>query len=174
MELTFAWLAAIDSLPNRPALLRKDFIVDEYQIYEARVYGADTLLLIVASLTEQQLVEYLALARSLGMEPLVEVNNDKEMDIAINCGARIIGINNRNLHNFVVDMDTTGRLIGDRASKLHDVIFAALSGISTRADVEAFVKSGARAVLVGEALMRAESPALKVRVRFSAGVNELA
>ena len=109
-------------------------------------------------------MRFLQLARQLSMEPLVEVNNEAEMECALRVGARVIGINNRNLHDFTVDMDTTTRLIGERASQLHDVIFAALSGISERSDVEYFQRAGARAILVGEALMRAPDPKAKIKV----------
>lgn len=135
----------------RPALLRKDFIIDLYQVYEARVYGADTVLLIVAALTPESLLELLNLSRQLGMEPLVEVNNQQEMTVAINAGAKIVGVNNRNLHTFHVAMETTTNL----ASMVpNHIILAALSGITSRQDVETFEKSGAKAVLVGEALMK--------------------
>jgi anthranilate synthase/indole-3-glycerol phosphate synthase/phosphoribosylanthranilate isomerase len=101
---------AVDSLPNRPALLRKDFILDEYQIAEARLYGADTVLLIVAMLPLTRLRALYDYSLSLGMEPLVEVNNAREMEAALALGARVIGVNNRNLHDFQVDMGTTSRL----------------------------------------------------------------
>ncbi len=139
----------IESVADRPALLRKDFIVDEYQIYEARACGADSLLLIVAALSHQQLVvrsasavlvletddivqDYLRCARSLGMEPLVEVNTDDEMRVAVEIGARLIGINNRNLHTFTVDLNTTGDLLKTLQNIPQDIIFAALSGIVDR------------------------------------------
>ncbi|KAG0029137.1 bifunctional tryptophan synthase trp1 [Podila clonocystis] len=102
--------AMIDSLPSRPAVLRKDFIVDTYQILEARVYGADTILLIVAMLSVEQLHRLYNFAVKLGMEPLVEVNNAQEMEVAIELGSKVIGVNNRNLHNFEVDMETTTKL----------------------------------------------------------------
>ncbi|KAF9510431.1 hypothetical protein BS47DRAFT_1383960 [Hydnum rufescens UP504] len=146
----------IDSLPNRPAILRKDFILDEYQILEARLHGADTVLLIVAMLTPQRLQELYAYSISLGMEPLVEVNNAKEMETALNLGAKVIGVNNRNLHDFSVDMGNSSRLAG--MSKDHDVVLCALSGISSPEDVRNYVEQGVRAVLVGESLMRAADP----------------
>lgn len=145
---------AIDSLPNRPAVLRKDFILAPYQIDEARLYGADTVLLIVAMLTPQLLNELYTYSLSLGMEPLVEVNNPEELQLALSLGAKVIGVNNRNLHDFVVDMETTSRVNAALDGK--DVILCALSGISGPEDVEKYVKEGVRAVLVGEALMRAE------------------
>lgn len=145
---------AIAYMPNRPALLRKDFIIDRYQIDEARVYGADTVLLIVAMLSQDVLEELYCYAKSLGMEPLVEVNNVEEMAVATALGAKVIGVNNRNLHDFVVDLDTTSRLAAQSGD---DVILCALSGITGRRDVEKYVSEGVRAVLVGEALMRAEN-----------------
>ncbi|CCG82987.1 Anthranilate synthase component 2 [Taphrina deformans PYCC 5710] len=142
---------AIQGLPNRPALLRKDFIIDRYQIDEARVYGADTVLLIVAMLSEEALFDLYAYAQSLNMEPLVEVNNQTEMKLAMKLGAKVIGVNNRNLHDFVVDLETTSTLAKDLAE---GVTLCALSGITGRADVEKYISEGVGAVLVGEALMR--------------------
>ncbi|KAI6046394.1 indole-3-glycerol phosphate synthase-domain-containing protein [Pisolithus marmoratus] len=145
---------AIDNLPHRPAILRKDFILDEYQISEARLYGADTVLLIVAMLAPERLKELYAYSLSLGMEPLVEVNNAQEMTLALELGAKVIGVNNRNLHNFAVDMGTTSRLAD--MVKERDVILCALSGISSTKDVKQYAEQGVAAVLVGEALMRAK------------------
>ena len=90
-------------------MLRKDFIVDEYQLLEARAHGADTALLIVAALSAAELSSLMAFSRSLGMEPLVEAANEGEMRVALDAGARVIGVNNRNLHTFEVDMTTTSR-----------------------------------------------------------------
>ncbi|KAF9579818.1 bifunctional tryptophan synthase trp1, partial [Lunasporangiospora selenospora] len=142
--------AMIDSLPNRPAVLRKDFIVDPYQILEARVYGADTILLIVAMLSVEQLHSLYKFAKGLGIEPLVEVNNAQEMEVAIELGAKVIGVNNRNLHNFEVDMQTTTNLANMVPA---DTILVALSGIKGREDVEHYMEQGVKGVLVGEALM---------------------
>lgn len=144
---------AISTLPNRPAILRKDFILDEYQIAEARLHGADTVLLIVAMLPPARLRKLYAYSLGLGMEPLVEVNNAKEMALALELGAQVIGVNNRNLHDFQVDMGTTSRLVD--MVKERDVILCALSGISTTGDVRKYAEQGVGAVLVGEALMRA-------------------
>jgi indole-3-glycerol phosphate synthase len=152
---------AIDGMgDSRPAILRKDFIVDRYQVLEARVNGADAILLIVASLDDATLAGLLESSRALGMEPLVEVNNAEEMERARNVGARVIGINNRDLRSFVVDLATTDRLAGGAPE---DAMLCALSGISTRSDVERFAVAGARAVLVGEALMTAPDAGMKVR-----------
>ncbi|KAN0065427.1 anthranilate synthase / indole-3-glycerol phosphate synthase [Thecaphora frezii] len=145
---------AVDNLPDRPAILRKDFIVDTYQIAEARLAGADTVLLIVAMLTDAQLKTLYDYSVGLGMEPLVEVNNPEEMSRALAIGAKVVGVNNRNLHDFNVDMNTTSRLA--EAATKGGVILCALSGISGRADVEKYIGEGVGAVLVGEALMRAK------------------
>lgn len=156
---------AIDALPNRPAVLRKDFIVDEYQIAEARLHGADTVLLIVAMLPEARLQALYTYAQRLGMEPLVEVNNAAEMRAALSLGARLIGVNNRNLHTFEVDMKTTTRLsdmVKDRSPE-ESVILCALSGIAGPADVQAYKAQGVSAVLVGEALMRASDTTKFIR-----------
>ena len=158
-DLQFARTAIADT-PNRPAILRKDFVCDEYQILEARVAGADTVLLIVAMLPLPRLKSLYAYSKLLGMEPLVEVNNASEMQMALDLGARVIGVNNRNLHDFRVDLGTTSRLAEMVPA---DVVLCALSGISKRADVVQFVSEGVRAVLVGEALMRAPDPAKFMR-----------
>ncbi|CAO3594604.1 unnamed protein product [Absidia cylindrospora] len=143
---------AVSQLEHRPCVLRKDFIVDRYQILEARLYGADTVLLIVAMLSDNTLLDLFNYSKSLGMEPLVEVNNAEEMAKANALGAKVIGVNNRNLHSFDVDMETTSRL----AEMVPDgTILCALSGISCRADVETYMAQGVKGILVGEALMRA-------------------
>lgn len=143
---------SLEGMPNRPAVLRKEFIFDEYQILEARLAGADTVLLIVKMLEEDVLSRLYHYSCSLGMEPLVEVNTLEEMTIAMKLGAKVIGVNNRNLTNFEVDLNTTSRLM-EKASK--DTIVCALSGISSSKDVAAYKEGGVGAVLVGEALMRA-------------------
>jgi len=159
--------AAIAHLPNRPAVLRKDFIIDEYQIAEARIHGADTVLLIVALLQfESRVRQLMTYARGLGMEPLVEVNNEDEMNLALKIEAKLIGINNRNLHDFTVDMETTTRLAA-LVPDGKDVVLCALSGISTRADVERCLKDKVDAVLVGEALMRADNPTAFISSLFN-------
>ncbi|TIB07762.1 hypothetical protein E3P93_03740 [Wallemia ichthyophaga] len=148
--------AAIDGMANRPAILRKDFILDIYQIDEARLYGADTILLIVAMLSKEKLVELFEYARSRSIEALVEVNNANEMELAIEIGSKVIGVNNRNLHDFNVDMSTTSRLAD--MVKDRDISLCALSGITGRKDVEAYLEQGVDAVLVGESLMRSSDP----------------
>lgn len=146
--------------PNRPAILRKDFLVDDYQVLEARASGADAVLLIVACLSQSALNGLLACSRALGMEALVEVNNAEEMERAAMAGARVIGVNNRDLRSFTVDLGTTDRLAGGAPV---GTLLAALSGISSRDDVARFQAAGAGAVLVGEALMSGADPAAKVR-----------
>lgn len=143
---------ALDGMPNRPAVLRKEFVFDEYQILEARLAGADTILLIVKMLDEALLKRLYSYAQSLGMEPLVEVNNVEEMGIAVKLGAKVIGVNNRNLTNFEVDLETTSNLM---SLVPQNTIVCALSGISGSKDVIPYLKNGVGAVLVGEALMRA-------------------
>ena len=146
---------SLESMPNRPAILAKEFIFDEWQILEARLAGADTCLLIVKMLNETLLQRLYLYSQSLGMEPLVEVNTPEEMDLAMRLGAKVVGVNNRNLTNFEVDLDTTSRLMNKVSP---GTIVCALSGISGAQDVEAYQKNGVGAVLVGEALMRAEDP----------------
>jgi anthranilate synthase/indole-3-glycerol phosphate synthase/phosphoribosylanthranilate isomerase len=144
---------ALEGMPNRPAVLRKEFIFEEYQILEARLGGADTILLIVKMLDEATLTRLYRYSQSLGMEPLVEVNTADEMAIAVKLGSRVIGVNNRNLTSFEVDLNTTSRLLSQVPK---ETIVCALSGISGAQDVEAYKKNGVGAVLVGEALMRAK------------------
>jgi indole-3-glycerol phosphate synthase len=136
-------------------VLRKDFIVHEVQIYEAVVAGADAILLIVAALTQEELVHLLDVAHKLQLDVLVEVHDREEMERALATDARIIGINNRNLKSFVVDLATTEALSEDVPE---DIILVSESGIKTVADARQVWNWGANAVLVGESLMRAEDP----------------
>ena len=145
---------------KRPPLLRKDFITDPYQIYESRAYGADSLLLIVALLNLQQLVELLELSHELGMSCLVEVHNEAELDIALRSKARTIGINNRDLKTFTVDITTTERL---RPLIPKDKIVVSESGIKNRRDTEKLRHWGVDAVLIGESLMSAPNIAAKIK-----------
>jgi indole-3-glycerol phosphate synthase len=141
-------------------VLRKDFIIDDYQLYEARAAGADAVLLIVAALRPAQLRDLLALTRSLGMSALVESHDEAELEIALESGAEVLGVNNRDLHTFEVDLGATERLaemIPD------DRILVAESGVHTREDIEHLAAAGADAVLVGTALMRAEDPGEALR-----------
>ncbi len=147
-------------------VLRKDFIIDEYQIFESRALTADAILLIVRALDDAQLRDYLVIAHSLQMNALVEIHNEAELERALAANARIIGINNRNLADFTVDLATTERLAPRILSAVegrHDKIIVAESAIFTCADVERVARVGADAVLIGEALMRASSVEGKVR-----------
>lgn len=144
--------ASLEGLTHRPAILRKEFVFDEYQILEARLAGADTVLLIVKMLDTELLTRLYHFSRSLGMEPLVEVNTPDEMKIAVELGSQVIGVNNRDLTSFEVDLGTTSRLM-DQVPE--STIVCALSGIAGSKDVEAYKKDGVKAILVGEALMRA-------------------
>ncbi|MBO4395505.1 MAG: indole-3-glycerol phosphate synthase TrpC [Eubacterium sp.] len=141
-------------------VLRKDFTVDPYMIYEAKVLGASAVLLIVAILTASQLEDYLGVCKKLGLDAIVEAHDEHEVDAALTAGAEIIGVNNRNLKDFSVDTNTSARL---RKMIPDDVIYVSESGISTAEDVKAVVAMGADAVLVGEALMRAEDKSAKLR-----------
>ena len=143
---------ALAGMPNRPAILRKEFVLDEYQILEARLAGADTILLIVKMLDDETLQRLYKYSQKLGMEPLVEVNTAEEMQRALHLGARVVGVNNRDLTNFNVDLSTTSRLMDNVPEH---VIVCALSGISGPQDVEAYKSHHIGGVLVGEALMRA-------------------
>ena len=145
---------------ERVPLLRKDFISDPYQVYESRAYGADSLLLIVAILTSEKLEELFGLSHELGMGCLVEVHNETELEIALNSGARVIGLNNRDLRTFDVDLTTTKRL---RPLIPQDRIVVSESGINNRADVEKLKKWGVDAVLVGGSLILATSIATKIK-----------
>jgi len=141
-------------------LLRKDFFFDPYQVYESRAYGTDALLLIVAILEPEQLVELSTLSRELGLSCLVEVHNESEVDRALRSGAQIIGINNRDLKTFQVDIGTTRRL---RPLIPEDRIVVSESGISRRRDMENLESWGVNAALVGEALLTAGNIAAKMR-----------
>lgn len=133
-------------------LLRKDFIKDPYQVFESRVYGADALLLITAILTPELLAELLRLSHETGMGCLVEVHNEPELEIALKSGAGIIGINNRDLKTFTVDLTITQRL---RPLIPSDKIVVSESGIKNREDIETMKELGINAVLIGESLMSA-------------------
>jgi indole-3-glycerol phosphate synthase len=144
-------LAAIKEVVGLP-LLRKDFIFDLYQVYESRAYGADALLLIVAILSQEQLKELVSLSHSLGLKCLVEVHNKGEVERAILSEAEIIGINNRDLNTFTVDITTTRRL---RPLIPQERIVVSESGVKNKRDIEKIGKWGVDAVLVGEALVTA-------------------
>lgn len=141
-------IAAEISIP----CLRKDFTVDEYMIYEAKILGASAVLLICSILTKGQLKEYMDICDELGLSALVEVHDEGEVEMALSTKARVIGVNNRNLKDFSVDTENSRRL---RESIPRDVLFVAESGVRDARDVEKLREMGADAVLVGEALMRA-------------------
>jgi indole-3-glycerol phosphate synthase len=146
-------------LTDKP-LLRKDFIVDPYQVYESRAYGADSLLLIVALLGLETLKELLRLSHELNMTCLVEVHSEAEVEIALKSEAGIIGINNRDLNTFDVDIATTERL---RPLIPKDRIVVSESGIKSRDDIEKLRRSGIDAVLIGEYLMSAPDVGARIR-----------
>lgn len=141
-------------------VLRKDFIVTQYQIYEARAAGADAILLIVAALAKAELVGLMAVADDLGMASLVEVHSDTELNAALKSGAKIIGINNRNLRTFETSLNTT---LGLAAQVPADRVLISESGIASRTDVESLMEVGVDAILVGESLMRDLDPGKKVK-----------
>jgi len=139
--------------------LRKDFTVDEYQIYQAKTLGASAVLLICSILTPAQLREYIGVADSLGLSALVEAHDDAEVSMAIDAGARIIGVNNRNLKDFSVDTGNSARL---RELIPADIAFVSESGVKNAEDVKRLYDIGADAVLIGETLMRAEDKRAKL------------
>ena len=147
------YLREIASSVSIPCL-RKDFTVDEYMIYEAKTLGASAVLLIVSILSETQLREYINICGELGLSALVEVHDEAEAITAINAGAGIIGVNNRNLKDFSVDTENSRRL---RNLIPRDILFVSESGVKTADDVKALREIGADAVLVGETLMKAEN-----------------
>jgi len=132
-------------------LLRKDFICDPYQIFEARAFGADAILLIAAMLDLHQLRDFYACARELRLDVLLEVHDEAELELALQTDCELIGVNNRNLRTFVTDLGTTERL---RLQIPEDRFVVAESGINGRADIERLLAAGAGAFLIGESLMR--------------------
>jgi indole-3-glycerol phosphate synthase len=146
-------------------ILRKDFVTDPYEVGEARAAGADALLLIVAALDRERLAELLRVTHSRGLAALVEVHDEREVEIAVEAGARVIGVNNRDLRTFDVDLGLTERL---RDVIPSDLVLVAESGIHTAADARRMRQAGADAILVGESLMRADDPAARIRELASA------
>jgi indole-3-glycerol phosphate synthase len=140
-------------------VLRKDFIVEAYQVFESRAMGADCVLLIVAALSSQQLRDYLAVAADLAMAALVEVHDEGEMEAALTAGSKLVGINNRSLRTFETDIATTERLAKLAPSR---TVLVSESAIFTRDDARRVAEVGVKAILVGEALMTAPSIAQKV------------
>jgi indole-3-glycerol phosphate synthase len=152
--------ALVAELPDaRPSLLRKDFVVDPYDLLEARAFGADNVLLIVAMLDDTLLRDLLAEATALELEALVEVHTAPEAERAVNAGATLYGINNRDLHTFAVDLATTERI---RPHLPPDAIVVGESGVHTRANAERLQRAGVHAILVGEAFMTAPDVAAKM------------
>ncbi len=139
--------------------LRKDFTVDPYMIFEAKILGASAVLLICSILTEKELCEYIKICDKLGLSALVEAHSEEEVKAALNSGARVIGVNNRNLKDFTVDTQNSRRL-RDLIPK--DIIFVSESGVKTANDIAELRKIGADAVLIGETLMRAENKKAKL------------
>jgi indole-3-glycerol phosphate synthase len=157
------YLRAIRAAVKLP-LLRKDFIIDERQILEAIEWGADAILLIVAILSDEQLRKFHTLAIEAGLTALVEVHDEAEMQRALATGAPLVGVNNRDLKTFKVDLATTGRLAKPFFARTQKGgLLVAESGIHTRADVDQVATSGAGAILVGESLMRHADMGAKVR-----------
>lgn len=144
------YLAEISNAVTIP-VLRKDFTVDEYMIYQAKTLGASAVLLICSILSKEQLSEYLGIAHSLGLSALVEAHDEDEVRTALSVGAGIIGVNNRDLRTFTVDINNSARL---RKLVPPEVLFISESGIKTAADIEALRSNGTNAVLIGETLMR--------------------
>lgn len=134
-------------------LLRKDFTLDDYMVYQAKTLGADAILLIAALLSGSQLQEYRLLAESLGMDALVEAHDQEEVERALRSGARVIGVNNRNLKDFTVDIGNSLRL---RALVPADIPFVAESGIKSRQQTAQLEQAGVNGVLIGETLMRSQ------------------
>jgi len=149
------YLAEIHNKVKTP-LLRKDFTIDEYMIYKAKTLGASAILLICSILEKSQLREYLETAHSLGLSALVETHDEYEIETALSSGAKIIGVNNRDLKTFRVNTETSGKL---RKYVPSDKIFVSESGIHTADDIQYIKNINADAVLIGEAFMRSENPA---------------
>lgn len=147
-----AYLAAARDVVTLP-VIRKDFMIDAWQVPESRALGADAILLIISALDDEALAEIEAAAIDCGMDVLVEVHDAKELERAMKLKSRLIGVNNRNLHDFSVDFSHTYSLIAKAPA---DCTFVAESGLSTRADLDAMTEKGVRCFLVGEALMRAD------------------
>ena len=152
------YLKEITSSVSVPAI-RKDFVVDEYMIYEAKLLGAKAVLLICSILSGDTIRKYIDICDGLGLSALVEAHDEEEIKTAISVGARIIGVNNRNLKNFSVDIENSHRL---RSLVPDDVIFVAESGVKSHEDIEELKKARVYAVLIGEALMRAEDKKSKL------------
>lgn len=154
-----AYLEAIRRKVQIP-LLRKDFTVDEYMLYEAKKIGADAVLLICSILSPMQLSEYRGIAQELGLSALVEAHDEREVEMALRAGAGIVGVNNRNLKDFTVDIDNSVRL---RGLVPPEVLFVSESGMKSRADIARLEENGTNAVLIGETFMRSKDKAGMLR-----------
>ena len=141
-------------------IIRKDFVVDEYMIYEAKLMGADAVLLICAILNDQELKRFFRIADSLGLTALVEAHDQEEVDRALKAGARLIGVNNRDLHTFTVDINNSIRY---RQSVPENVLFVSESGIRTKEDIRRLMDNNVNGVLIGETMMRAQDRVAAVR-----------
>ena len=183
-DLRAARLATTGQAYRRPAILRKEFVFGTYQIYEAAAHGADTILLIVAVTPADLLKVLVDTCREVGMEPLVEVHGQSELDVALNAGARVIGVNNRNLHTFQMDLATTDRTAEELAKRgirfdhrlcsegggaataatmaMPEYALCSLSGMSSPTDVDRYRQIGVGMCLIGESLMRAADPAAAI------------
>jgi indole-3-glycerol phosphate synthase len=157
-------LEAIRQLPDAPPVLRKDFIIDGYQVVEARAYGADALLLIVGALDDEELEDLLLLTQHMGMEALVEVHTEEELERALHVGAAVIGINNRDLHSFTTSLATTARLAQLVPQHKGRPVLVSESGIFTPEHVAEVRGYGVDAILVGEALITAPDIGAQTRL----------
>lgn len=164
---SLTYLRAVRDAVDIP-LLRKDFIIDPYQVYEARLYGADALLLIVSALGQDALRGLLALTRSLGMDAVVEVHDEEELGRALDAGSRIIGINNRDLRTFEVDLGVSARLARMIPG---GVIAIAESGISSGADIKRLRDQGVHVFLIGETFMKASDPGAELKNLISSSIS---
>jgi indole-3-glycerol phosphate synthase len=150
----------LDILPHVSIpILRKDFVVDKYMIYESKILGASAVLLIVSILNKDQLKEYIKLSYDVGLSPLVEAHNHEEIKIAISAGAKIIGVNNRNLKNFEVDINNSIKL---RESVPKNILFVSESGIKTPEDVKLLKNNNINGILIGESLMRSDNKVIAI------------
>ncbi len=163
------YLTAIRKEVSVP-LLRKDFTIDSYMIYEAKKMGADAVLLICAILSKSQLEEYAGIAGELGLSALVEAHDEREIEMAKAAGARIIGVNNRNLKDFTVDINNSVRL---RKFVPDDILFVSESGMQTRADILRLEENKTNAVLIGETLMRSPDRASMLGELSGRGVKSI-
>lgn len=152
------YLKEITEVVSVPCI-RKDFTVDEYMIYEAKLFGAQAVLLICSILPTETIRDYIGICDSLGMSALVEAHNEEEIKSAVSAGARIIGVNNRNLKDFTVDTENSRKL---RELVPKDIVFVAESGVQTTEDIQKLRKAGVDAVLIGETLMRAADKKAKL------------